>query len=833
MITDDHKTHASPAAMPPSEPLFTDPSQLPGGGVFGREPLENYSPAPFRNAHSTTDLQNLQQSFPPPIAHQSMRPFAAPQNISQPVSATLTPRNLSRQASPSAQYGPVPKRRKGSSSGKIPDGLTMTRIQTTTGPNIPNLSRNSTTPSNPVSPAIISPFGSDSTVLSAMRGPFHSSRNSLQSPQVLTGSSTLSEQCNLASGNRSHSLENLTGTHPFFSAPNSSRASRAPSPMSNPQSANPLLPCYGPTPGSGTFSVPGSVHPQRAPVIHKLIPNEGTKAGGIEVTCLGSGFHQGLEVMFGDSLATTTTYWGETSLVCLLPPAIRAGTVAVTFKHQYEHQHQLARYASPSMPKNQVLFKYIDDNEQELLKHALLIVHQKMTGTIVDAGEIARSIINSVQANGNKGWTNNSTQGDHHRQISTLQACLSSRLDVEAAVLKCLDLIDLDDSSFPTNLNLSRPNGQSMLHLSASLGYVRLVAGLLARGANADLRDNNGMSPMHIAALHGHTQIVRRLRLAGGDPSLRSLLGFTPADMASSQSVWDVIQALQSHSRSRSAGASTASLPSRASSVASLQSLLGPPSTMASFNMEDSHLSDSENDESDSGERLPPTPAQIWARSRQNSTAAELRVGHEHGTAELSEPVRFLPSAAAMTAWRDQLATQIQHFQQSVNWTLPHIQIPTLPPMPNLPHYQAYPVVRHFSALVPQRNNRLNVALDGNTETKEGDYGWWEILTGTTPSPPAYDEIFPNKSKEDMDTKIAPPTPPATHANFGHKYAASSDMLQESPATSTPILTIDKRGMTAEEQEQLRMIHAKKMKRLKSDRNLFFVWVSFVRDFIG
>ena len=97
----------------------------------------------------------------------------------------------------------------------------------------------------------------------------------------------------------------------------------------------------------------------------------------------------------------------------------------------------------------------------------------------------------------------------------------------EAAVLKCLDLIDLDDSPFQAHLNLQRPNGQSMLHISASLGFHRLVAGLLARGANPDLRDRNGMSPMHMAALHGHSNIVRRLRLAGGDPTLRSLLGFT------------------------------------------------------------------------------------------------------------------------------------------------------------------------------------------------------------------------------------------------------------------------------------------------------------------
>jgi hypothetical protein len=91
---------------------------------------------------------------------------------------------------------------------------------------------------------------------------------------------------------------------------------------------------------NGLYGMPLSLNPHRPPTIHKLIPSEGPKAGGIEVTCLGSGFCQGLEVMFGDSKATTTTFWGETSLVCLLPPSAFAGSVPVTFKHQQQQAMQ-------------------------------------------------------------------------------------------------------------------------------------------------------------------------------------------------------------------------------------------------------------------------------------------------------------------------------------------------------------------------------------------------------------------------------------------------------------------------------------------------------------
>ena len=342
VITDDHKTHAPPV-VPPIGSMHADQAQVPGG-MFGREPLENYGPALYRNAHSTTDLQSLRNSYNPQLGSVTMNPFASPVNSSQNTSTTLTPQNRSRQASPSAQSGPIQKKRKASGSGRLPDGLVMTRIQGPSGSHGHHPSWTSAA-SNPTSPAANSPFAPNFPSVDGMpEGIIGTVSNRL--PQAFTGPVMTASNDNggFSAVNRSQSLENLSAVQQMFSAPNSAHVSRAGSPNSAHQSLANSITQPHPISGHNVFGTSHSANPQRLPIIHKLCPTEGSTAGGIEVTCLGSGFCQGLEVMFGDSLATTTTYWSEASLVCLVPPAICAGTVVVTFKHLYQQQLQMARY---------------------------------------------------------------------------------------------------------------------------------------------------------------------------------------------------------------------------------------------------------------------------------------------------------------------------------------------------------------------------------------------------------------------------------------------------------------------------------------------------------
>ncbi|MCJ1247797.1 hypothetical protein MMC30_005012 [Trapelia coarctata] len=826
VITDDHKTHAPPLTQPPPGAMFADPVAVPGGNAFERGAMENYVPPFHRNAHSTTDLQSLQQSYHPHFMPQNISPFAMPPNPSHTTSATLTPRH-SRQASPSAQSGPVLKKRKASGSGMsrvIPDSLTMTTLPSS-GPNMPNQNWTTAATSNPVSPSVGMSYPPNfQSIDTTQYGSFPASR----SAQFNTGPPTpnSNDPNFISNANRSQSLENLAVVQQMFSAPNSTRPSRAPSPTSVHHNANGLQNSHVPTLVNTAMGYPNTISPQRQPTIHKLIPNEGTKAGGIEVTCLGSGFCQGLEVMFGEAQATTTTYWGETSLVCLLPPAARAGTVVVTFKHQRQQQMQHAVYPSPPISKQQVLFKYVDDDEQELVRHALLLVHHKMTGSIEDVGEIARRIISQGQvSHGSGSWSRGNSQGgDHMRQAANFQACLTGTTDVESAVLKCVDLLDYDDSPFQADLNLQRSNGQTMLHLAASLGYYRLVAGLLARGANPDVRDRNGMSPMHMAALHGQSQIIRRLRLAGGDPTLRSLLGYTPADMATSRTALDAVQALQSHSRTRSAGTSTVSLVSQAGSTSSVRSLGVQQSRAASFSLDD-YTSDEGDDEEAEDSVISPeealqhsTAVRIWAESRRNSNNAEPDLRTTATTRQHVQTTAPPSPAAAMTAWRDHLAAQIQQFQQSVNWTMPNLQMPTLPPMPYLPDYGRF---------VPQRSPRPSI---GNPDAKESDSKWWEILTGSAPSssaPPAYDEIYPAKAQETRDLKTESAARAATDAIADQKAIATFDVPQKESSVGTmSSKTKDTtKALAVQLQKERNDADAREVKRIRSDKNLWFIWI--------
>ena len=185
-----------------------------------------------------------------------------------------------------------------------------------------------------------------------------------------------------------------------------------------------------------------------------------------------------------------------------------------------------------------------------------------------------------------------------------------------------------------------------------------------------------------------------------------------------------------------------------------------------------------------------------------------------------------------MTAFRDQLATQIQHLQQTMHLTFPNLpnlpQMPTLAMIPTLPDYQAYlptnPMVRRINNLIGNANRP-----DGNA--KEQDYRWWDLFSGTIPAaPPAYEDIFPHG---DVDTKCASAAQAAADTVADNKCAEIFDQTQAESSTATKKRHVildtvrigQKHTITREQQDQLRLAHAEKVKKLRSDRNLFFIWV--------
>jgi hypothetical protein len=529
--------------------------------------------------------------------------------------------------------------------------------------------------------------------------------------------------------------------------------------------------------------------------------------------------------MFGESKATTTTYWGETSLVCLLPPSAFAGTVAVTFKHQHQQQ-QMQPYPTPPIPKTHAIFKYVDDDEQQIIRTALSVLGHKMTGKMEDVRDLARRIV----GDGPSSWgaPGQSPTGGQSQNISGFNAA-SFGVDVEATLLRCLDLVDLDDSPHMPRLNLRRGSGQTMLHLACSLGLHRFVAALLARGANPEPRDKGGFTPMHFAALHNHPQIVRRLILSGADPTVRSLQGHTPSDMAISEEVLRAARRIEHHTRTRS-GSSLRSRTSSATSLRSVWELASTPAPLHTFSTNEDSDDDNEYEDEDADAA---NDGAFWMRSRRPSAQKPLE-SHE---AAQKDPVLVLPGiptgglaspTAAMMAFRDQLSAQIQHFQQTMHLNLPNLpQMPRFDMMPTLPDYQAYlptaPMVRRISNLV---GNRPDAA-------KEQDYRWWYLFSGNVPAaPPAYDDIFP---QDDVDTKRASATQAAADTVADNKCAeifdqaeSSTTASQRKPVRLDTVRIGQKHTITREQQDQLRLAHAEKVKRLSRDRNLFFIWVCFL-----
>ena len=804
VITDDHKTHAPPNAILPHNPFSHDGALFMRSGVSPRALPGPQGPGPLRHGHafSTTDLQSMQHQ---PFNTQQFSPYAVPQQALQTNTATMTPKSLSRQASPSAASGQKNKKRKASGSGRIRNDLTMTKLQTTTaipGPEPAGLS-NSQFIGPPSAP--MSSYAVDYTPPHGLPIP---SQFSTGPPTPSTADSSF-----FSSAQRSQSMENLQGFPGMFSNSSSVRPSRAPSPITVPYGGAQVQ-AQGQTLSNHLQSVPGMVQPQRTPIIHKLTPAEGSTLGGMEVTCLGSGFRQGLEVMFGDALATTTTYWGESALVCLVPPATHAGLVPVTFKN-----NSAQRLLPP--PNKQVFFRYVDDGEQELMRQALALISRKFTGNANDPTESARHIIDRFSRDGLfMGGSNHGSS--QHRSMQNTNAMVET-VNLETAMLSCLSLVDLSDSPYIANFNAQGVGGQSMLHISASLGYYRLAAGLLARGANPDLRDNNGMSPMHIAALRGHRQIVRKLRSSGGDPTLRSLNGYTSADMVTSQCVRDATDAFDhSHRRCKSAGEIPVPCLSRSNSMRSAKSSRDAQFGFASGNKKGNYLNLEYSEEERFGGRYksqPVTPVQVWARSRRNSSTTEQHYSDDQRPDDLTSNA---PLFATNPAWRVQLLAQIQQLHQSLHRTLPTLQIPALPPIPNLEDYQSYPVVRRISALVPQRNARASTPDSNPGIEKESDYRWWELLTGH--SPPSYEDIYPETKQHTMSDKETCSLLAAGDAFMDRKCELNFDQAEKPSIMET--MNLKNATWTRQQEERLKKAHAKKVKRLRSDRNLFFIWVS-------
>ena len=105
--------------------------------------------------------------------------------------------------------------------------------------------------------------------------------------------------------------------------------------------------------------------------ISRVVPYEGPTSGGIEITILGKNFTDGLVAYFGENPASKTTRWGESTLVCLLPPSLQAGPVDVTLKGPNSSKNAMSE---------QVTFTYLDQSDKALVSKTIfnyiIILHE-------------------------------------------------------------------------------------------------------------------------------------------------------------------------------------------------------------------------------------------------------------------------------------------------------------------------------------------------------------------------------------------------------------------------------------------------------------------------
>ncbi|OAA79541.1 ankyrin repeat protein [Akanthomyces lecanii RCEF 1005] len=811
MITDDHKTH--PMAQLTSQPPMSETvssSSLPLTSTPGSDVNGMMAPMPngnFRMSQAGSDISSMQNGYTSSNSGKTTPTMST---------ATVPARPHSRPGSPT-QGHPVPKRRKASNS-RVPNGLEMTRLDTSPQPTQSAASQRSSATS-PFSPP--SAFQQAEHLFGVQNGqlPF---TNGPPTPN------SNNDQTSFFANNRSASMDNLAMAN-MYSAPASSHASRAPSPngLRNSAQQNQFAAL------ANSLFAPVAA-PRTAPIIHKIIPNEGPKIGGIEVTVLGAAFFQGLEVWFGDQRATTTTFWGESSLVCLLPPSPVSGTVPVTFKLQGVSPQNFP------MAKQPPTFKYIDDNEDKLIRTALSVLGQKMSGQMVDVSDLARRILNDGSNSG--GWTGGASGGPSGNGPQFNHA---SHEHLESQLLKVLDLIDLDDSAHRTKLDLRRSTGHTMLHLACSLGYHRFVAALLARGANPDARDKGGFTALHMASIQSHSEIVRRLIIGGADPTIRSLSGLTAADVAQSRAVVRAIRHSERHARSRSSGGS---IHSRTSSSASVRSLWEPLTRANTHDGPISIASGEESPEYTSGDFEDEDPDENSYLSMRRASEINADKDNSDNTVDADVTDDSAPTAMA-AALKDQFQQQLQQLQQTMAMhfqNLAHIpQLPQMPGMPVLPDYQGY--FQRMQQYVPGMSGTRPDSADGNAP--KVDSRWWDLSsyvggTAAAPAPPpAYEDIFPAKDVEEKQRAAAEA---ACEAEADMKCSALYDqpktklkkrssrskpavasVVAESSETEIPsVLKIGrKNAITKEQQDQFLRAREQKLKRLSNDRKLFFVWI--------
>jgi len=772
VITDDHKNAAAanatvlPDGSDQMSPPQAPPQQMPG-----------YPQPAFMVSQSQQGQERLRGYTPQPT-----------NGLSFPVHMGQSPSPRASVRGSLSPGGHQPKRRKGS---KVPTNLTMT-------------------PSEPVQLHRLQFDNGNMAFAHSSRGevPRQQWQNTGSlSPMAPTGEAFFDNTSSWLSPveTNGNGFGRTLGSPDFPSIPTTTtmfNRHQLPGPLISPQFPRGLL---------GLEQIrQGQAHADEmqtnGPSIVRVVPGEGTCRGGIEITILGHGFAQGLTVMFGDLPANDTRFFSDSTLICRLPPSPNPGPVAVTLKN-IERPHQAP-----------VPFMYADDIEKVLMALALTVVGMKMKGEMSTGEQVAFAILRDNGV-GESEIENTRNGGGNQRTM-----------DVEALLLTCLDVIDMDESPHPAMLGLRNRSGQTMLHLACMLGMQKFVAALLARGVNVNSVDKNGYTALHFAALHKRSDVVRRLLMNRADAGMRTRGGETAADLGESDQIVRAtrsVHQIHSHHHSRSSSVSSETRFSRSRS-GSVSSNLAPMS-MARLRSVDDYFADGDDDDEDhmdydSSEDGEPGWASRRASIQDIPVPMQGRAAKEQSV-EMMSPIdasfdKNTPAplmVAWMDAWREQLMQSFQNLQ---------LNIPVLP-MTQI-DYQTMLRDQMAKLQYPQMP-RWGFAQD--PDRKEVDYKWSELLHPPTApdssgemAPPAYDELYPdgNASGGAPPEKIepAPNAPVKVEAESSKPTRMTSSDLSMDLREIQRQITRRGQPLTSAQQAHLR-----KMKRIENDRRLYFFWV--------
>lgn len=390
MITDDHKEKKR--ASPRTAPLVPiDPSYIPGQGVFVQDPSQYPQGAQLQLSYSTPNLsgsfgfqgsEGFGVAKPEPYhSFQFSTPLPTPDNTyvqpnphnhpNYPHGMPILPTNRSRQASPTGLTGgPQQKKRRASGSGRtLANSLMMTPV--TPDLDMAGYNRFATRENVPESPTITRGLDMAGVNRFPTRGdvpePIHTrrARNSRIQNGLRTNPPTPPTAAAIMAANRSQSMENMG--QPIFRGSSSTLSIGAQSPTlgtyGNPSTD--LQPHLQNTMASLPRSRPTSQHsntsaaaqwalPQTYEVnITAIGPSHGSTHGGYGCVIVGSGFYEGLQVLFGGRPCAGVGIVSSHGLTCVVPPGEGPGVVAVTFFST--NNNRLPSLASPGR------FTYTDE----------------------------------------------------------------------------------------------------------------------------------------------------------------------------------------------------------------------------------------------------------------------------------------------------------------------------------------------------------------------------------------------------------------------------------------------------------------------------------------